>query len=449
MKQTLESVLLTRKISDEINNMTFHHHYSVLYDVAKEFGNSLINYVEIGCYGGGSACLMLQRPNTNVISIDLGEPINPEIVQQNVKKLNTLGNQFNYIQANSQKQETVDQLKTLVYGIDILFIDGDHSYEGVINDFNFYSNLVKPGCYIVFDDYNDIIHCPQVKLAVDDLLRNNSDYEIIGTLPNIFEARPSDLKEGNCFIIKKNKGMTYPIVFPTYQRPDGLSEFYIRRLLDSIYAQSHQDFEVYMIGDKYSDQEQFDQIVKSYDHRIKAVNLPYANERDKYEDGDKLWSSGGANAMNTGIEMAKRDGHSFICLQNHDDFYYPTYLEEVNRCIKITGADFVFAKGYFTNGQEFPLYSLPSDKDYHEIYPHCTLLLTQTVCMNFVKIPLLFRDVYEETGNVSPSDCDLWERVREYMVSNSLQSVFINKILVNVPEEGYTKRNIDQIKSIN
>jgi len=247
----------------------------------------------------------------------------------------------------------------------------------------------------------------------------------------------------------KNKDMTFPIVFPTYQRPDGLSEFYIRRLLDSIYAQSHQDFEVYMIGDKYSDQEQFGQIAKSYDHRIKAVNLPHAKERDKYEDGDKLWSSGGANAINTGIELAKRDGHSFICLQNHDDFYYPTYLEEVNRCIKITGADFVFAKGYFTNGQEFPLYSLPSDKDYHEIYPHCTRLLTQTVCMNFVKIPLLFRDVYEETGNVSPSDCDLWERVREYMVSNSLRSVFINKILVNVPEEGYTKRNIDQIKSIN
>jgi predicted O-methyltransferase YrrM len=203
MKQTLESVLLTRKISDEINNMTFHHHYYVLYDIAKEFGDSLINYVEIGCYAGGSACLMLQRPNTNVISIDLGKPISPEIVKQNVNKLNTLGNQYNYIQANSQKQETVDQLKKLVNGIDILFIDGDHNYQGVINDFNFYSNLVKPGCYIVFDDYNDIQYSPKVKLAVDDLLQNNLEYEIIGVLPNIFEARPADLKEGNCYIIRK------------------------------------------------------------------------------------------------------------------------------------------------------------------------------------------------------------------------------------------------------
>ncbi len=250
--------------------------------------------------------------------------------------------------------------------------------------------------------------------------------------------------------------MTYPIVFPTYQRPDGLSEFYIRRLLDSIYAQSYQDFEVYMIGDKYSDQEQFDQIAKSYDHRIKSVNLPYAKERDKYEDGDKLWSSGGANAMNTGIEMAKRDGHSFVCLHNHDDFYYPTYLEEVNRCIEITEADFVFTKGHYTNNtngqqyneQEYPFYSFPANEDYFEIYPHCAGLLTPTVCMNFAKMPFLFRDVYEETGNISPSDCDLWERVREYMMIHSLRSVFINKVLVNVPDEGYTKRNIEQIKAI-
>jgi cephalosporin hydroxylase len=204
MIQTLESVLLTQKISEEINNLTFHHHYSVLYDIANEFNNSLINYVEIGCYGGGSACLMLQRPNTNVISIDLGVPINPEIVKQNVNKLNTLGNQYNYIQANSQKQETVDQLKLLVDTIDILFIDGDHKYQGVCNDFNLYSNLVKSGGYIVFDDYNDYIYSPEVKLAVDYLIKNVNGYEIIGTLPNNFGAKPKDLKEGNCFIIKKH-----------------------------------------------------------------------------------------------------------------------------------------------------------------------------------------------------------------------------------------------------
>lgn len=202
---TIKSLQMVEKISNEINNQTFHHHYYILYDIAKEFGDLLINYVEIGCYAGGSACLMLQRPNTNVISIDLGEPINPNIVQQNVKKLNTLNNNYNYIQANSQKQETVDQLKTLVNDIDILFIDGDHTYNGVKMDFEIYSPLVKNGGYIIFDDYNDFQFSPEVKKSVDDIVKNLLGYEIIGTLPNSFGARPKELTDGNCFIIKKVK----------------------------------------------------------------------------------------------------------------------------------------------------------------------------------------------------------------------------------------------------
>jgi predicted O-methyltransferase YrrM len=174
-----------------------------LFDIAKEFGDEQINYVEIGCYAGGSACLMLQRPNTNVISIDLGKPINPEVVQNNTSKMNIHGNQYNYIQGNSQTTETLDKLKNFVSSVDILFIDGDHKYDGVINDFNLYSDLVKSGGYIVFDDYNDYIYSPEVKIAVDDLMKKIEGYEVIGCLPNIFDARPAELKEGNCFIIKK------------------------------------------------------------------------------------------------------------------------------------------------------------------------------------------------------------------------------------------------------
>lgn len=39
--------------------------------------------------------------------------------------------------------------------IDFLFIDGDHSYEGVKQDFEMYSPFVKPGGLIAFHDIND------------------------------------------------------------------------------------------------------------------------------------------------------------------------------------------------------------------------------------------------------------------------------------------------------
>jgi predicted O-methyltransferase YrrM len=202
---TKKSLDLVEYISSEINNRTFHHHYHILYDIANLHNSELsLNYVEIGCYAGGSACLMLQRPNTNVISIDLGYPISPDIVYININKLNILNNKYKYLQGNSQSIQMLELLSNEINGINILFIDGDHSYQGVINDFNLYEPLVVKGGYIIFDDYNDPIHSPEVKYAVDDIISKlNSDYVIIGTLKNLYNARPKELIEGNCFVIQK------------------------------------------------------------------------------------------------------------------------------------------------------------------------------------------------------------------------------------------------------
>jgi cephalosporin hydroxylase len=205
MKHTQQSLNITQRISDQINNQTFHHHYHILYDIAELYPKHYnLIYVEIGCYAGGSACLMLQRPNTRVISIDLGTPIDESIVHTNINKLNKFNNSYNYLKGNSQTYEMVNKLKKLINEIDILFIDGDHSYQGVINDFLLYEKLIKKGGYIVFDDYNDSQYSPEVKIAVNDIIPIIIEkYNIIGTLPNIFKARPNIMVEGNNFIIQK------------------------------------------------------------------------------------------------------------------------------------------------------------------------------------------------------------------------------------------------------
>jgi len=207
IKTTIESLTLLRRIV-ESGVETFHHHYHILYDIAKSIDKKEINYVEIGCYAGGSACLMLQRENTNVISIDLGDPIDESVVRKNINENNINGNKFNYIKGNSQILETKEKLKDIMAGynsqdIDVLFIDGDHSFTSVHNDFNLYENLVSIGGYIIFDDYNDDIYSPEVKNAVDTLILKLKNYEIIGTIENILEAHPTYISKGNCFVIKK------------------------------------------------------------------------------------------------------------------------------------------------------------------------------------------------------------------------------------------------------
>ena len=213
IKITQLSLVMVRQIANDVP--TFHHHYHILFDIANTFGDKKINYMEIGAYAGASSCLMLQRPNTTVISIDLGEPIPKAVVFENIINYKNNNNYYKYIQGNSQFQETKDKvIETLsnsrVLGytnkIDLLFIDGDHSLDGVLNDFNLYKDLVNVGGYIVFDDYYDNVHSPDVKKALDEIILPNLDnFEIIGTFENSLGAYPSELKDGNCYVIKRVK----------------------------------------------------------------------------------------------------------------------------------------------------------------------------------------------------------------------------------------------------
>ncbi len=53
----------------------------------------------------------------------------------------------------SSDQDVIDDCKD--YRLLSLLIDGDHSYEGVRQDWLNYSRLVVPGGYVLFDDYNN------------------------------------------------------------------------------------------------------------------------------------------------------------------------------------------------------------------------------------------------------------------------------------------------------
>ena len=88
----------------------------------------------------------------------------------------------------------------------MLFIDGCHRFESVINDFQNFETFVNSGGYIVFDDYLDHKHSPQVKKAVDYLVKSQkfNDYEVVGSIPNI-QSAPSPImrKMSNEFILYK------------------------------------------------------------------------------------------------------------------------------------------------------------------------------------------------------------------------------------------------------
>lgn len=114
--------------------------------------NPLAIVVEIGCDAGGTLWAWRQVC-TRVIGITL--PVSPPGEGKYPQGLYTLKSHgAEILLADSHDLRTNESLLRLLGDrtVDFLFIDGDHSPEGVIRDFMLYGPLVRPGGLIAVDD---------------------------------------------------------------------------------------------------------------------------------------------------------------------------------------------------------------------------------------------------------------------------------------------------------
>ena len=100
-------------------------------------------------------------PDATLISISLtGGPYGGGAVSEGITQ--------NHIDYDSHDPVTLERVGKILDGrpVDFLFIDGDHSYEGVKQDFEMYSPLVRPGGIVAF---HDILAHEEVGIFVDRL----------------------------------------------------------------------------------------------------------------------------------------------------------------------------------------------------------------------------------------------------------------------------------------
>lgn len=232
----------------------------------------------------------------------------------------------------------------------------------------------------------------------------------------------------------------FAIIIPTYQRADGRTPELLNRALQSILQQSYQNFKVYLIGDKYENNIEFQKFGKGFTkENFYSINLPEPGERIRYANQKRLlWQYGGVSASNYGINLALQEGLTYVCRLDHDDYWKPGHLKSFNDLINKNGADWMCTRAVNLN-KILPI--TKESKKYISFQPFRGGLIQSSTCVNQRTIPLLSRDYFKETGKVGiPADADLWERMAEYIKKNKLKSFLINEVSCIHDDEGYSKR---------
>jgi cephalosporin hydroxylase len=116
--------------------------------------------VEIGTAHGGSLLLWARAaaPDALIVSVDLppwelDDPAELE-KRQRIASVASSGQRLHLVRGSSHDPAVLAEARRLLDArpVDFLFIDGDHSYDGVARDFRDYAPLVRPGGIVAFHD---------------------------------------------------------------------------------------------------------------------------------------------------------------------------------------------------------------------------------------------------------------------------------------------------------
>lgn len=111
-----------------------------------------VHLCEIGTASGGMLCSLARaaRPDATLVAIDC------EYSRERKAAFPVFGRHTQRIvcvEGSSQSLDTYARVRDVIGGtLDVLLIDGDHSYDGVRRDFELYVPLVRPGGLVILHD---------------------------------------------------------------------------------------------------------------------------------------------------------------------------------------------------------------------------------------------------------------------------------------------------------
>lgn len=188
--------------------------------------------------------------------------------------------------------------------------------------------------------------------------------------------------------------MKISVVIPTFKRPDML-----KRLLESILAQTLLPLEIIIVDDCSPDQESYDKVVDQFKHKNVEINYHSLAE-----------NAGAPACRNLGIRMAKGD---WIALVDDDDEWLPMKLAEQVNCIQQScqtnvGLIYTWTDVVQSNCVAIPLYRATfSGRFLNDILHQCFIPSPSVL----VKKEALLQAGLFDIDFPSCQDWDMWVRI--------------------------------------
>lgn len=206
----------------------------------------------------------------------------------------------------------------------------------------------------------------------------------------------------------------FSVIIPLYNKAP-----YVRKTIESVLGQTLGGYELIIIDNGSSDGSS--EIVAGFtDQRIRIVRLEE--------------NVGVSNARNKGVEMATAP---YIAFLDADDWWEPTFLEEMSGLIKRHPDAGIYGTGYYIvkNGKK-RLAPIGVDEGFVEGEINYCAVYAKTLCMPLTSISVAIpRAVFDESGGFKPhlklgEDFDLWIRI-----ALKHKAVLLNKPLSNYNQD--------------
>ena len=208
--------------------------------------------------------------------------------------------------------------------------------------------------------------------------------------------------------------MTFSVIIPLYNKAP-----YVRKTVESVLGQTFDDYELIIIDNGSNDGS--NKIVAGFiDPRIRTVHLEE--------------NIGVSNARNKGVSLSTAP---YITFLDADDWWEPTFLEEMRGLIERHPDAGIYGTGYYiVKNSKKRLAPIGVDENFTEGEINYCAVYTKTLCMPLTSISVAIpRAVFDESGGFKPhlklgEDFDLWVRI-----ALKHKVVFFNKPLSNYNQD--------------